>query len=72
MDRNVTPLSARFNLRNLARSPISTIYERRLKREGYDADVVQDGLSLKRQLRNLIKAAHASSVGGSSRQPASR
>jgi hypothetical protein len=57
MDRNVTPLERAFQLAKSGK--VSNLHDIRksLKQEGYDANVVQDGASLRTQLRNLIKAA---------------
>jgi hypothetical protein len=59
MDRNVTPLERAFQLAKSGK--VSTVEDIRklLKQEGYDATVVQDGPSLKAQLKNLIRAAHS-------------
>lgn len=63
MDRNVTSLERAFQLAKSGE--VSNLHDIRktLKQEGFDANVVQDGPSLKTQLRNLIKAAQVSSAG---------
>lgn len=67
MDRNVTPLERAFQIAKSGKVSNFDDIRKTLKQEGYDASVVQDGASLKTQLRNLIKAAQSSPVGGSSR-----
>jgi hypothetical protein len=59
MDRNVTPLERAFQLAKSGKVSNLDDIRKMLKQEGYDASVVQDGTSLKTQLRNLIKAAQS-------------
>jgi|HubBroStandDraft_5_1064220.scaffolds.fasta_scaffold49796_2 hypothetical protein len=59
MDRNVTPLERAFQLAKSGKVSNLDDIRKTLKQEGYDASVVQDGASLKAQLRNLIKAAQS-------------
>jgi hypothetical protein len=59
MDRNVTPLERAFQLAKSGKVSNLDDIRKTLKQEGYDARVVQDGASLKAQLRNLIKAAQS-------------
>jgi hypothetical protein len=61
MDRNVTPLERAFQLAKSGKVSNLDDIRKTLKQEGYDANVVQDGLSLKNQLKNLIKAAQSTS-----------
>jgi len=58
MDRDVTALERAFQLAKSGKVSNLDDIRKTLKQEGYDANVVQDGPSLKAQLRNLIKAAH--------------
>jgi hypothetical protein len=58
MDPNLSALERAFQLARSGR--VSNVEEirKRLKQEGYDANAVFVGRSLKTQLRDLIKAVH--------------
>jgi hypothetical protein len=58
MDREVTALERAFQLAKSGKVSNLDDIRKTLKQEGY-AKVVQDGPSLKAQLRNLIKAAQS-------------
>jgi hypothetical protein len=59
MDRDVAAWERAFQLAKSGKVSNLDDIRKTLKQEGYDANVVQDGASLKAQLRNLIKAAQS-------------
>jgi hypothetical protein len=57
MDRRFSPLKRAFQLARSGQVSKVDDIRKRLKQEGYDANAVYVGQSLKMQLRELIKAA---------------
>jgi hypothetical protein len=58
MDLNLSALERAFQLARSGQVSNVEDIRKRLKQEGYDANAVYVGQSLKTQLRDLIKAAH--------------
>jgi hypothetical protein len=57
MDRRVSPLERAFQLARSGQVSKLDDLRKTLKQEGYDADALYVGKSLKKQLNDLIKAA---------------
>jgi hypothetical protein len=62
MDSNLSALERAFQLARSGQVSNVEDIRKRLKHEGYDANAVFVGKSLKTQLRDLIKAAHLEST----------
>jgi hypothetical protein len=67
MDLNLSALERAFQLARSGQVSNVEDIRKRLKQEGYDANAVYVGQSLKTQLRDLIKAAHLETTDAAKR-----
>ena len=67
MDPNLSALERAFQLARSGQVSNVEDIRKRLKQEGYDANAVYIGPSLKAQLRDLIKAARLETTGSAKR-----
>jgi hypothetical protein len=67
MDPNLSALERAFQLARSGQVSNVEDVRKRLKQEGYDANAVYVGQSLRTQLKNLIKAAHLETTDAAKR-----